>query len=170
MRCPWCGHEQDRVVDSRTTESGAAVRRRRQCLSCSRRFTTFERMEVVGLTVIKRDGAKEAFDRAKLIAGVAKAIKNRPVTEQQVANLADRVEEKLRRRGPAVTTQEVGIDVLAQLRRLDDVAYLRFASVYKDFQELTDFEREVGILLQKRDTAAAEADRRRVRPPRARAK
>ena len=155
MRCPWCGHEQDRVVDSRTTESGAAVRRRRQCLSCSRRFTTFERMEVVGLTVIKRDGAKEAFDRAKLIAGVAKAIKNRPVTEQQVAKLADRVEEKLRRRGPAVTTQEVGLEVLGQLRRLDDVAYLRFASVYKDFQELTDFEREVGILLQKRDTAAA---------------
>ena len=155
MRCPWCGHEQDRVVDSRTTESGTAVRRRRQCLSCSRRFTTFERMEVVGLTVIKRDGAKEAFDRAKLIAGVAKAIKNRPVTEQQVANLADRVEEKLRRRGPAVTTQEVGLEVLGQLRRLDDVAYLRFASVYKDFQELTDFEREVGILLQKRDTAAA---------------
>ena len=102
-------------------------------------------MEVVGLTVIKRDGAKEAFDRAKLIAGVAKAIKNRPVTEQQVANLADRVEEKLRRRGPAVTTQEVGLEVLGQLRRLDDVAYLRFASVYKDFQELTDFEREVGI-------------------------
>jgi len=155
MRCPWCGHEQDRVVDSRTTESGTAVRRRRQCLSCSRRFTTFERMEVVGLTVIKRDGAKEAFDRAKLIAGVAKAIKNRPFTEQQVANLADRVEEKLRRRGPAVTTQEVGLEVLGQLRRLDDVAYLRFASVYKDFQELTDFEREVGILLQKRDTAAA---------------
>ncbi|TMA55979.1 MAG: transcriptional repressor NrdR, partial [Deltaproteobacteria bacterium] len=122
MRCPWCGHEQDRVVDSRTTESGAAVRRRRQCLSCSRRFTTFERMEVVGLTVIKRDGAKEAFDRAKLIAGVAKAIKNRPFTEQQVANLADRVEEKLRRRGPAVTTQEVGLEVLGQLRRLDDVA------------------------------------------------
>ena len=155
MRCPWCGHEQDRVVDSRTTESGTAVRRRRQCLSCSRRFTTFERMEVVGLTVIKRDSAKEAFDRAKLIAGVAKAIKNRPFTEQQVANLADRVEEKLRRRGPAVTTQEVGLEVLGQLRRLDDVAYLRFASVYKDFQELTDFEREVGILLQKRDTAAA---------------
>jgi len=111
-------------------------------------------MEVVGLTVIKRDGAKEVFDRAKLIAGVAKAIKNRPVTEQQVANLADRVEEKLRRRGPAVTTQEVGLEVLGQLRRLDDVAYLRFASVYRDFQELTDFEREVGILLQKRDTAS----------------
>ncbi len=128
-----------------------AVRRRRQCLSCSRRFTTFERMEEVGLTVIKRDGAKEPFDRAKLVAGVAKAIKNRPVSESQVANLADRVEEKLRRRGPTVTTQEVGLEVLGQLRRLDDVAYLRFASVYKDFQELTDFERELGILLQKRD-------------------
>src|SRR5262245_62989040 len=151
MRCPWCGHPQDRVVDSRTTEGGAAVRRRRQCLSCSRRFTTFERVEEVGLTVIKRDGAKEPFDRGKLVAGVAKAIKNRPVSEQQVANLADRVEEKLRRRGPSVTTQEVGLEVLGQLRRLDDVAYLRFASVYKDFQELTDFERELGILLQKRD-------------------
>lgn len=151
MRCPWCGHPQDRVVDSRTAEGGAAVRRRRQCLSCSRRFTTFERMEQVGLTVIKRDGAKEPFDRAKLVAGVAKAIKNRPVSEQQVANLAERVEEKLRRRGPNVTTQEVGLEVLGQLRRLDDVAYLRFASVYKDFQELTDFERELGILLQKRD-------------------
>src|SRR5262245_46275798 len=163
MRCPWCGHPQDRVVDSRTTEGGAAVRRRRQCLSCSRRFTTFERMDEVGLTVIKRDGAKEAFDRAKLVAGVEKAIKNRPVTEQQVANLADRVEEKLKRRGPAVTTQEVGLEVLGQLRRLDDVAYLRFASVYKDFQELTDFERELGILLQKRDAASVPRTRRRSR-------
>jgi len=120
-------------------------------------------MEEVGLTVIKRDGAKEPFDRAKLVAGVAKAIKNRPVTEQQVGNLADRVEEKLRRRGPAVTTQEVGLEVLGQLRRLDDVAYLRFASVYKDFQELTDFERELGILLQKRDAATSPKPRGRSR-------
>ncbi len=161
MRCPWCGHPEDKVVDSRSTEAGSAVRRRRQCLSCSRRFTTFERMEEVSLTVIKRDGAKEPFDRAKLVAGVAKAIKNRPVSEEQVSNLADRVEEKLRRGGPAVTTQELGLEVLRQLRRLDDVAYLRFASVYKDFQQLTDFERELGILLQKREPAAAKPSRAR---------
>jgi transcriptional repressor NrdR len=151
MRCPWCGHPDDKVIDSRSADGGGAIRRRRQCLKCSRRFTTFERIEPVGLTVVKRDGTKEPFERAKLTAGVRKAIKNRPVTEEQIAHMADRVEEKLRRKGPMVTTQEVGIEVLELLRRLDDVAYLRFASVYKDFQELTDFEREVGILLQKRE-------------------
>jgi transcriptional repressor NrdR len=161
MRCPWCGHPHDKVIDSRAAESGAAIRRRRQCLNCSRRFTTFERVEPVGLSVVKRDGAREPFEQAKVMAGVRKAIKNRPVTEEQVAHLAGRVEEKLRKRGPVVTTQEVGLEVLDLLRRLDDVAYLRFASVYKDFQELTDFERELGILLQKR-----EAPRLLAGPPR----
>jgi transcriptional repressor NrdR len=164
MRCPWCSHPQDKVIDSRTAEAGAAVRRRRECLSCGRRFTTFERPEELSLAVVKRDGAKEPFDRAKLIAGVAKAIKNRPVTDQQVARLAARVEEKLRRKGPVATTQEVGLEVLGHLRRLDDVAYIRFASVYKDFQELTDFERELGVLLQKREPEARRA------PSRARAR
>ena len=143
------------MVDSRTAEGGAAIRRRRQCASCGRRFTTFERTEAVALRVIKRDGSKEPYDRAKVIAGVNKAIKNRPVSEDQVARLAERAEEKLRRRGPDVTTQEVGLEVLGLLRRLDDVAYLRFASVYKDFQELTDFERELGLLLQKREPKRA---------------
>ena len=151
MRCPWCGHPNDKVIDSRSAESAAAIRRRRQCLKCSRRFTTFERVEPVGLIVVKREGSKEPFERVKLISGVRKAMKNRPVTEEQLAQLADRVEEKLRRKGPAVTSQEVGLEVLELLRRLDDVAYVRFASVYKDFQELTDFEREVGIMLQKRE-------------------
>lgn len=149
MRCPWCGHPDDKVVDSRATESGAAIRRRRECLRCGRRFTTFERLVEAGLSVAKRDGSREPFDRAKVVAGVTKAIKNRPVSAEDVDALAARVEEKLRTKGPVVTTQEVGLEVLAQLRRLDDVAYLRFASVYKDFQELTDFERELGILLQK---------------------
>lgn len=153
MRCPWCGHPDDRVVDSRAAEGGAAIRRRRECLSCGRRSTTFERMEVAELTVIKRDGRKEPFDRAKLVSGVAKAIKNRPVSPDQVAGLAERVEERLRRRGPVVTSQEVGVEVLTHLRGLDDVAYMRFASVYKDFQEVTDFERELGLLLQKREPA-----------------
>jgi transcriptional repressor NrdR len=151
MRCPWCGHSEDKVIDSRTADGGEAIRRRRQCLHCGRRFTTFERVEGAGLTVVKRDGAKEPFDKSKVIAGVEKAIKNRPVTGDQVIALANRVEEKLRRKGPLVTTQEVGLEVLSLLRKLDDVASLRFASVYKDFQELTDFERELGIMLQKRE-------------------
>jgi transcriptional repressor NrdR len=157
MRCPWCGHPEDKVVDSRAAVDGGAIRRRRECLSCERRFTTFERVEEVSLSVIKRDGGKEPFDRAKVVSGVVKAIKNRPVTDAQVARLAERVEEKLRRKGPVVTTQEVGIEVLALLRRLDEVAYIRFASVYKDFQELTDFERELGLLLQKRPATAKRA-------------
>jgi len=155
MRCPWCGHPDDKVVDSRSAEGGSTIRRRRECLSCHRRFTTFERTEVIGLTVVKRDGAKEPFDKAKIVSGVMKAIKNRPVNQEQAVSLADRVEEKLRRKGPVVTTQEVGLEVLAVLRRLDDVAYLRFASVYKDFQEVTDFERELGLLLQKREAGSS---------------
>jgi transcriptional repressor NrdR len=108
-------------------------------------------VEDAGLLVVKRGGDKEPFDRAKVVAGVLKAVKNRPVSETQVEQLVDRVEERLRRRGPVVTSQEVGLEVLTMLRRLDDVAYMRFASVYKDFQEISDFEREVGLLLQKRD-------------------
>jgi len=117
-------------------------------------------VEEVSLTVVKRDGAKEPFDRAKVIGGVMKAIKNRPVTGERVSRLVDRVEEKLRRKGPVVTTQEVGLEVLALLGRIDDVAYLRFASVYKDFQELTDFERELGLLLQKREEPTGSKGRR----------
>jgi transcriptional repressor NrdR len=160
MRCPWCGSSETRVVDSRPAEEGASIRRRRECASCGRRFTTFERTQTVAIRVIKRDGSKEPYDRAKLLAGVEKAIKNRPVTEEQVAELADRVEETLRRKGPEVTTQEVGLEVLSELRGLDEVAYMRFASVYKDFQELTDFERELGLMLQKREPKRARSARR----------
>lgn len=156
MRCPWCGHAETRVVDSRPAEEGSAIRRRRSCRSCGRRFTTFERGEPLGLRVIKRDGSKEPYDRPKLVAGIRKAIVNRPVADEQVERLIERVERKLRRRGPDVTTQEVGLEVLGQLRRLDDVAYMRFASVYKDFQELTDFEREVGMLSKKTPPKAVE--------------
>ena len=138
------------MVDSRPAEGGAAIRRRRECLRCGKRFTTFERAEGAGLTVVKLDGRKEPYDRSKVVSGVMKATKNRPVTEEQVGALADDVERKLRRKGPTVTTQEVGLEVLGALRRLDEIAYIRFASVYKDFQELTDFERELGLLLQKR--------------------
>ncbi|MBA3690631.1 MAG: transcriptional repressor NrdR [Actinobacteria bacterium] len=153
MRCPWCHAEDDKVVDSRPADGGGAIRRRRECLACTRRYTTFERVESVGLVVIKRDGARDAFDRAKLAAGIQKSIKNRPVTPDQVERILDRVEERLRRKGPEVTSQQVGLEVLASLAKLDQVAYMRFASVYKDFQEITDFERELGVLLQKKAPA-----------------
>ena len=157
MRCPWCNHPDDRVVDSRSADEGASIRRRRECMRCGRRFTTFERVEEVSLSVVKRDGAKEPFERQKVLSGLLKAVKNRPITDAQLTRLVDRVEEKLRRRGPVVTSQEVGLEVLALLAKLDQVAYMRFASVYKDFQELTDFERELGLMLQKRDAAGRRA-------------
>ena len=141
------------MVDSRSAERGTAIRRRRECRACGRRFSTFERIEEVGLAVIKRDGSKEPYDREKVVGGIRQAIKNRPVAEDQVLDLAGRVEQRLRRKGPQVTTQEIGLEVLAQLRKLDQVAYMRFASVYKDFQQLTDFERELGLMLQKREPA-----------------
>jgi transcriptional repressor NrdR len=157
MRCPWCHAEDDKVVDSRPADGGVAIRRRRECLTCARRYTTFERIEGVGLVVVKRDGSKEPFDRIKLTGGIEKAIKNRPVTPEQVDRIVDRVEERLRRKGPEVTSQQVGLEVLAGLAKLDQVAYMRFASVYKDFQEITDFERELGVLLQKKAPAKRHA-------------
>ncbi|MFN2543683.1 MAG: transcriptional regulator NrdR [Actinomycetota bacterium] len=150
MRCPWCGHEEDRVVDSRSVEEGSAVRRRRECLSCKRRYTTFERVEALGLTVIKRDGAKEPYSREKLVSGLEKALTNRPVDEERITSVASKVEARLRKKGPQVTSQDVGLEVLSELRKVDHVGYMRFASVYKDFQEVSDFERELGMLLQKR--------------------
>ena len=150
MRCPYCKSLEDRVVDSRLAEEGGAIRRRRECAKCQKRFTTFERSEGLALQVRKRSGERVPFDRSKIISGVAKACVNRPVGEQEVARVADEIEEAVRASGSAeVSTQEVGLAILDRLRDLDEVAYVRFASVYKDFQELTDFEREVGQLLQK---------------------
>jgi len=134
------------VVDSRSADEGAAIRRRRECLACSQRFTTYERLEEVVLVVVKRSGQREPFSRAKVTAGVVSAAKNRPVTEEQMEQLAADVEEALRLSGPEITSEEVGVVVLERLRALDEVAYLRFASVYKGFSGATDFEREAGLL------------------------
>jgi transcriptional repressor NrdR len=153
MRCPWCGHEDDKVVDSRPAEQGTTIRRRRECRSCGRRYTTFERVEELGLMVLKRDGTREPWSREKMVAGIRKAIVNRPVSVDQVAQVADRIETRLRRKGPEIASQHVGLEVLQHLQRLDHVAYIRFASVYKDFQGLTDFERELGGLAGKKETA-----------------
>jgi transcriptional repressor NrdR len=146
MRCPWCSVDDDRVVDSRLADEGAAIRRRRECLGCGRRFTTFERVDEVPLWVVKRSGQREPFDRVKLVDGVRAACKNRPVTDADLQELAQAVEETLRSRGLEPTSQQVGVAVLEQLKALDEVAYVRFASVYKGFEDLGDFEREVGLL------------------------
>ena len=150
MRCPYCEGEEDKVVDSRLSEEGRSIRRRRECLACGRRYTTFERAEEVPLLVSKRNGVEEHFDLDKVIEGIKRSCKNRPVTEAEIESLADDVEEAMRAdpRRP-VPSAEIGREVLERLRDLDEVAYLRFASVYKDFQELTDFEKEVGILLKR---------------------
>ena len=153
MRCPWCGHMEDRVVDSRPAEGGDAIRRRRQCLSCGRRFTSYERVEQAALTVVKRDGTREPWIRDKLVDGLRKALANRPVTSEQLDKVVSRIETRLRRKGPEVTSQQIGVEVLQNLQKLDQVAYLRFASVYKDFQEVGDFERELGLFLEKRAPA-----------------
>ena len=151
MRCPHCKELEDKVVDSRLAEDGLAIRRRRECLSCGGRFTTFERSEPVGLRVLKRSGIAEPYDRSKVVGGLMKACKNRPVSDADIERLADEIEEHLREGGrKEVPSAEVGLSILDRLRDVDEVAYIRFASVYRDFQELTDFEKEVGLLLDKR--------------------
>jgi transcriptional repressor NrdR len=146
VRCPWCSVDDDRVVDSRLADEGASIRRRRECLSCGRRFTTFERVDELPLWVVKRSGDREPFDRSKIVAGVRSATKNRPVTEDEMTELAQQVEDALRERGNEPSSQQVGLAVLEHLKALDDVAYVRFASVYKGFEDAGDFEREVGLL------------------------
>ena len=147
VRCPHCLADDDRVVDSRVAEDGAAIRRRRECASCGQRYTTFERIEEVPLTVVKRSGMREPFDRGKVIDGLRAATKNRPVPESALETMAREVEEELREVGPTTpTSEQVGLAVLDRLRAVDEVAYLRFASVYKGFEGAEDFRREVGLL------------------------
>ncbi len=146
MRCPACSSLDDKVVDSRLADDGVAIRRRRECLECGRRFTTFERVEEVGLVVLKRSGLRQPFRREKIMAGVRAAAKNRPVGPEQVEGLAADVEEALRLEGSEVTSALVGAAVLDRLRALDEVTYVRFASVYKGFADPSDFEREIGLL------------------------
>lgn len=144
MYCPYCKHPDSRVVDSRTTDDGAAIRRRRQCTDCGRRFTT---VETTSISVIKRSGVTEPFDRVKIAAGVRKACQGRPVGEDDLAKLAQEVEERIRAKGLAeINAHEVGLTILEPLSQLDTVAYLRFASVYQAFENLEDFERAISLL------------------------
>jgi transcriptional repressor NrdR len=144
MICPFCRHDDSRVIDSRPVEDGTQIRRRRECPQCSQRFST---QEVALLNIIKRSGATEPFSREKVLVGVRKACQGRPVNEDDLVLLAQRVEETLRGTGQAeIEAHEVGMAILAPLRELDEVAYLRYASVYRNFASLEDFEGEIALL------------------------
>ena len=154
MHCPFCRNPDSRVVDSRTADDGTAIRRRRQCPECDRRFTTVEQ---VTLAVVKRSGVTEPFSREKVIAGVRKACQGRAVGEDALARLAQQVEERIRAAGSAeVPSNEVGLAILGPLRELDEVAYLRFASVYRGFDSLADFEAEITMLRAERGETVPE--------------
>ncbi|MFW5898978.1 MAG: transcriptional regulator NrdR [Jiangellaceae bacterium] len=154
MHCPFCRHPDSRVVDSRLADDGAAIRRRRQCPDCDRRFTTVEQ---VTLAVVKRSGVTEPFSREKIVAGVRRACQGRGVSEDALARLAQQVEDQVRAMGSAeVPSKEVGLAILGPLRELDEVAYLRFASVYRDFSSLADFETEISMLRAERGETVAE--------------
>jgi transcriptional repressor NrdR len=148
MRCPFCSADDDRVVDSRLAEDGVAIRRRRECSACHQRFTTFERIEEIGLYVIKRSGEREPFERLKILKGVRAAAKNRPVDEGALEAVVTFVDESMRLLNRDVTSEEVGMAALDALRNVDDVAYVRFASVYKGFEGTEDFAREIGMLVK----------------------
>jgi len=148
MRCPSCLANDSKVIDSREADEGASIRRRRLCLQCNQRFTTYERIEEVPLVVLKSNGVRQPFDRAKIVAGVAAAAKGRPVAPEAFEQLAEDVEDEMRLVGNEITTQTVGRAVLERLRSLDEVVYLRFASVYKGFDAAADFQREL-VLLKK---------------------
>jgi transcriptional repressor NrdR len=146
VHCPSCHAEDTKVVDSRLAEEGAAVRRRRQCVSCAHRFTTFERLDEVPLVVAKADGRHEQFDRAKIVTGITAATKGRSVEPAVIEQIAVSIEDSVRLQGSEVSSAQIGLAVLDRLRTLDEVAYLRFASVYKDFDAAADFHREIELL------------------------
>ena len=147
MKCPYCGHLGDKVVDSRESKEGDVIRRRRQCLSCGKRFTSRERLEDIEYRVVKKDGNREAFQRHKLIAGILTASEKRPVSIQQLEAIADRVEAELQERPEReMTTEEIGARLMQELKQLDQIAYVRFASVYRQFRDVGQFKREVDEL------------------------
>lgn len=151
VNCPFCGHKQDRVVDSRESREGDAIRRRRQCLKCERRFTTYERTDEVPYMVVKKDGRREKFDRQKVLAGLLKACEKRPVPMAKLAEMVDVIEGKLAESTEReVSTTEVGEMLMDRLRALDKIAYVRFASVYRDFQDVEAFLNELKHLIRKR--------------------
>lgn len=151
MKCPYCGNPDTRVTDSRETEDGTSIRRRRQCLACNKRFTTYESVEQVQLRVIKKSGVRESFNRNKLRAGLIRACEKRDISADQLENIVAVVEKKLRaNRSHELATGSIGNIVLGELRKLDQVAYVRFASVYRDFKDIDSFMKELETLKNSR--------------------
>ncbi len=149
MKCPYCGHLGDKVVDSRESKEGDAIRRRRECLVCGRRFTSYERIDEIPYMVVKKDGSRERFERQKLIAGMLKACEKRPVSVSALEKVADRVEATLQERPEReISTVEVGQFVMQALKGLDAVAYVRFASVYRNFRDVGEFKKQLEELLK----------------------
>jgi transcriptional repressor NrdR len=150
MKCPACGHDEDKVVDSRTTKEGEAIRRRRECLKCGKRFTTYEYIERAPLFVVKKDGRREQYSREKLLTGLLRACEKRPVSREQIEHLLDEVEGVIFGKFKTeVKSSELGNEVIERLQALDEVAYVRFASVYRQFKDINQFMREVKGLLDK---------------------
>jgi transcriptional repressor NrdR len=152
MNCPFCGHKEDKVIDSRESKEGDVVRRRRQCLSCERRFTTYERSDEIPYMVVKKDGRREKFDRQKVLNGLLKACEKRPVAMGKLAEVVDAVEARLADNSDReITTTEIGEMLMEHLKNLDKIAYVRFASVYRDFQDVEAFLNELkNLVLHKR--------------------
>jgi transcriptional repressor NrdR len=151
MRCPFCRHRGNRVVDSRLSGDGATIRRRRMCYACKRRFTTYERIEEAAPMVVKKDNRREPYERSKVIAGVVKACEKRPVSMEAIEQLADRIEATVADRGgKEVPSSSIGAAIMDELHRLDQVAYVRFASVYRSFKDIDEFMHELEELIQRR--------------------
>ncbi len=152
MKCPYCAHLGDKVVDSRESREGEVIRRRRECLGCGKRFTSYERIDEIPYMVVKKDGSRERFERQKLIAGLLKACEKRPVTVAALEGVADRVESTLQERAEKeISTIEVGAFVMEELKKLDKVAYVRFASVYRHFRDIGEFMTELKDLLNAKE-------------------
>ena len=166
MKCPYCRADNDRVVDTRVAEDGFMIKRRRYCNVCNRRFTTYERIEVTNIRVIKRDGTRVPFDREKLRKGIERACWKRPVSEGQISALIARVETKIENDGEnEIDTDYIGENVLACLRELDEVAYVRFASVYRKFDSVDDFSRELRSLLKEQSKKRRQGKTRKTEEP-----
>ena len=150
MRCPFCGHEKDKVVDSRSSKEGRAVRRRRECMRCSERFTTYEYIENVALSIIKNDLRREPYDRQKIMQGIVAACKKRPVSIKKIESIVDKIEDRIEKQGRVeIPSSEIGRMMMTELYELDEVAYVRFASVYRKFKDVSEFISEVKEIEQK---------------------
>ena len=152
MKCPYCGHPGDKVVDSRESKEGEVIRRRRECLECGRRFTSYERIDEIPYMVVKKDGRRERFERQKLVTGLLKACEKRPVRVAALEAIADKVESTLQEKPEReISTEEIGASLMRELRGLDKVAFVRFASVYRNFRDIDEFKNELNDLLRTRE-------------------